>query len=371
MKNFIVTLMVCFPLLAVSQGNINKDSAFLMQLPADTSEFTRLWHNSPVSQGYTGTCWCFGGVSMVESEIYRQTHNRVKLSEMYIVYWEYVEKARRFVREKGNSTIDEASEANAVPKIMKLFGMLPYSAYSGLKGKQDFYYHFQMLEEIKKFLSKVKSKNQWNEENVVNKVRLILDKYMGRPPQAVVFDDVSYTPMQYMEKVLKFNPDDYFSFMSTESIPYNQKGELVEEDNWWHDKNYYNVHLSDFMGIIRHALDKGYTLTVCGDITEPGRSKKQKIAVVPYCDLPPRSINENARQFRLDNKTTTDDHCLHLVGYVKNQSGYWFIVKDSGDSFFGKFPGYWFLHEDYINLKMMTLLVNKYAASFVLDKIIK
>jgi len=371
MRRILFSFFGFVPLIALSQINILNDSAFRMKMPDDTTQFKKSWHNNPVSQGYTGTCWCFGAISMAESEIYRQTRQQVKLSEMYIVYWEYVEKARRFVQEKGKSAFEEASEANAVPRMMKIYGTVPATAYTGIKGKADFYYHIPMLSEMKKYLAKVKDKKLWDEKKVILKIRAILDKYMGRPPETITADDVVYTPLQYMEKVLKFKPDDYFSFMSTMNISYNQKGELVEEDNWWHDRNYYNVRISDFMGIVFTVLDKGYTLTICGDISEPGIDGKSKVILVPYCDIAPQSINEASRQFRLDNKTTTDDHCLHLVGYYKNTSGTWFLVKDSGDPTTGKLHGYWFMHEDYLKLKMMTILVNKTAASFILDKIIK
>jgi len=371
MKKILLLIPVCFPLLVAGQINVSRDSAFLMTMPDDTSQFTRFPHNKPVSQGYTGTCWCFGAVSMIESEIFRQSRLQVKLSEMYLVYWEYVEKAKRFVKEKGNSAFTEASEANAVPRMMKLYGIVPANVYSGLKTQRMNHYHTPMVTEMQKFLGKVREKHLWNEEKVNLKIRSILDKYMGRPPDKLMVDDLNLTPLQYMTNVLKFDPDDYFSFMSTNNLPFNRKGELVEEDNWWHDRNYYNIHLDDFIAVITAAMDKGYTLTICGDISEPGRADSLKVSVVPYFDIAPRNISEDSRQFRMDNKTTTDDHCMHLIGYYKNISGTWFLVKDSGRAFFGKYPGYWFLHEDYIRLKMMTLLVNKYAAGFILNRIIK
>ena len=63
-------------------------------LPTDPEKYTQQWHNSVISQGNTGTCWCFSTTSFYESEIQRQTGKKVKLSEMYTVYWEYVERAK-------------------------------------------------------------------------------------------------------------------------------------------------------------------------------------------------------------------------------------------------------------------------------------
>ena len=50
----------------------------------------------------------------------KSSKKEVKLSEIYTVYWEYLEKARRFVRERGNSAFGQGSEANAVPRISRL-----------------------------------------------------------------------------------------------------------------------------------------------------------------------------------------------------------------------------------------------------------
>ncbi|MBT8387168.1 MAG: peptidase C1, partial [Ignavibacteria bacterium] len=74
-----------------------------MDLPGSITEFNSYWYNEPVSQGNTGTCWCFSTTSFFESEVYRLQGLEVKLSEMYTVYWEYVEKAKRFMQQRGNS----------------------------------------------------------------------------------------------------------------------------------------------------------------------------------------------------------------------------------------------------------------------------
>ena len=66
--------------------------------PVSPKEFTSSWHNTPVAQALSGMCWCFSTTSFFESEVYRISKRQIKLSELYTVYWEYVEKARRFVR---------------------------------------------------------------------------------------------------------------------------------------------------------------------------------------------------------------------------------------------------------------------------------
>jgi bleomycin hydrolase len=98
--------------------------------------------------------------------------------------------------------------------------------------------------------------------------------------------------------------------------------------------------------------------------------------MIPDYDIPSGYINEDARQFRFTNETTTDDHGMQLIGILENykDSGKnWYLIKDSGsgsrnvgedDPRFG----YYFFHEDYIRLKMMGFTIHKDAVKDVLKK---
>ena len=102
-----------------------------ISFPTDKKLYKEYWHNEPINQGITGTCWSFSATSFFESEIYRLTNQKIKLSEMYTAYWEYIEKAKSFVRERGNSAFEEGSEANAVVRIWEKYGIVPAIDYSG------------------------------------------------------------------------------------------------------------------------------------------------------------------------------------------------------------------------------------------------
>ena len=78
--------------------------------PADPADFAQVWHNPPVAQYFTGTCWAFGSVSMLESEAKRLGAGEVKLSEMWVVYWEYLAKARSFLLEYGHTPVEEGGQ---------------------------------------------------------------------------------------------------------------------------------------------------------------------------------------------------------------------------------------------------------------------
>ncbi|MBN2172968.1 MAG: hypothetical protein JW731_02470 [Bacteroidales bacterium] len=340
--------------------------------PVKIEDYKQFWHQPPLSQGATGTCWCFASTSFFESEVYRTTGQKIKLSEMYFVYNEYIERARYFVTNHGEMYFGEGSEANAVPKLMTKYGAIPEEIYSGKLAGQTFHNHEQMFAEMKTYLDWVKKTNFWNEETVVATIKSILNQYMLEPPDKFNFNGKEYTPNSFLKDVVQIKPDDYFSFMCTKSATYGQKGELVEPDNWWHNDDYYNVALDEFLLIFKESLKSGYTVSFCGDVSEPGYDRYQEVGIIPSFDIPAEYINEDSREFRIYNSTTTDDHCMHIIGSKENEDGWWFLLKDSSSSAFdGPNKGYRFIHEDYIRLKVLTILVYKYGARDVLDKIIK
>jgi len=344
----------------------------LYEFPTLIDDYTKNWHQPPLSQGITGTCWCFATISFIESEVYRITGQELKLSEMYVVYWEYVERAREFVKQRGNVYFAEGSEATSVIRIMKMHGIVPQTLYPGKKKTQKFHDHREMFNEMNTYLKWVKENHYWNEEVVVNTIKDIMNHHMGWPPAKVIVRGFKMIPQDYISKVLQIDLNDYFSFMSTISQVYNQKGELIEPDNWWHCDDYYNVSIDDYISIINQAIQNDLSLCICGDVSEPGFDRYSEVGVIPAFDIPSAYIDENAREMRLQNNSTTDDHCMHLTGYYQDGDVMWYLVKDSGaGGFDGENKGYRFLHEDYIRLKMMNIMVHKEGATQVLNKIIK
>ena len=333
----------------------------------------QLWHNPPVSQGNTNTCWCFSTTSFLEAEVYRINKMKVKLSEMYTVYWEYVEKTRGFIQERGNSAFDEGSEANAVTRMWNKYGIIPESDYSGLPVDRKFHNHEEMIAEMKAYLQSLKTNSAWNEEAAVATIKSIMKHYIGEPPSEIVVEGKKMNPQQYLHDVIRINPDDYVDILSYEQEPFYKQVEYKVPDNWWHSTDYCNVPLDVFMETLKKVVRNGYTVSIGGDVSEPGFDRQTQCAIVPDFDIPSAYINDDARQFRFSNETTTDDHGLHLVGYLEKDGKDWYLIKDSGSGSRNNDPkagesGYYFFSSDYIKLKMMDYMVHKDAIKDLLDK---
>ncbi|MFV0377933.1 MAG: C1 family peptidase [Mangrovibacterium sp.] len=346
------------------------------KLPNKVDLYKRQWANPVISQGNTGSCWDFSTLSFYETEIYRTTGKKVKLSEMYVVYNEYLAKAKRFIEQRGNSLFDEGSEGNAVARVALACGLMPESEYTGLVGGRKYHDHSKMMEEMSGFLNSLKTSNAWNETEALATIASIMDHYMGLPPTSFRVNGTEYTPLTYMNDYLKLDPNDFVEILSYKQKPYWQQVEYTVPDNWWHNADYYNVPLNDYMAIVKKAIRQGYTMSIGGDVSETGFSRETQCAIVPDFDIPSAYINEDARAFRFDNETTTDDHGMHMVGYVENFNGDgkdWYLIKDSSSGSRNNAPdaaefGYYFFSEDYVKLKMMGFTINKDAVKDILTR---
>jgi len=266
--------------------------------------------------------------------------------------------------------LGEGSETNAVQRMMEMYGIDPFEAYEGKPSDQPFYNHSKMFSEIETYLKNCKSTNFWNEEAILLNIKSILNHYMGVPPTTFRYNGKTYTPKSFLKNVTKLKPNNYVDFMSLMQKPYWSQEEYKVPDNWWRSDDYYNVPLDEFMFAIKDAIKNGYSISIGGDVSESGYSSTHDAAMIPSYDIPSEFIDENARQFRFSNGTTTDDHAIHLIGYkIDKNDNWWFLIKDSGSGARnGSFPGYYFYHEDFVKLKMMTFTIHKDAVKETLKK---
>jgi len=342
-----------------------------IKAPESPDVFDSEFHFPPISQGWTGTCWCFSTISMIESDIYRMYNKKVKLSEMYVVYWEYIDKAKGFVNTKGESYFGQGSEQNAVTKIMAKHGIVREEDYNGLLPGAERHNHSEMFKAMKSYLDYVKENKLWDEEQVLMNIKYILNKHLGKPPKEITIDGKSIAPVEYMKDVLKFNPADYVGIVSFLYDTFYTKIEYKVPDNWWHSKEYHNVPLDEWYTAIKNAIKNGYTIAIGGDISEPGKDSQEAISIIPTYDIKEENINQSSKEYRFYNRTSTDDHGIHIVAYKEFNGEDWYLIKDSGGAFRGPFKGYAFYRGDFIKLKMLTAFMHKDAVKDLLEKFTK
>jgi bleomycin hydrolase len=331
-----------------------------VDLPDGPDAFDAAWHNDPTPQYYTGSCWAFCSISFLESEIHRLHGRELKLSEMWIVYWEYVEKARRFLREYGHSVVAQGSQDHGTLEVGKRYGLVPRSAYAGVLSEDGRYDHTPLMRELKGYLDWVREAGAWNEAQNLQVVRSILDKHMGRPPRTVTHAGRTYTPEEFRDQVCGLELDRYVSCVSRLDQPFGTRVLLDVRDNWRRKDDYLNLPLDTWYQVLREALADGWTVSLGGDNSEPGMDGLHDAAVIPPWDIPREHLDQAARELRIVNGTTSDDHGVHAVAVTEHGGRDWLLVKDSNrSSRLGRFPGYYLWGGDYVRLKMLAFMVHE------------
>jgi len=327
------------------------------------------WHFPPTPQYLTGTCWSFSSTSFIESEINRMSGQEIKLSEMWTAYWEFVNKARGFVATRGESYFDQGSQTAALLRVYRDHGVVPRADYEGVLAEDGRFDHDLMEERMNEFLDWCRDQGFWDEKFIIDTIRGILDLTMGRPPETAIWNGREVTPEVFLDEICGIDPEDYVGLISTLSMPFHTRGSYDVPDNWWHDTGYFNVPLDTWYEVIRSTASAGHSLVVGGDVSEAGIWGLHDIAIVPTFDIPGDYIDQDSREFRFVNESSTDDHTVHLVGITQVDGHDWFLIKDSNrSSRLGNHKGYYFYRDDYVKLKSLVITVHRDWIPEILEK---
>jgi bleomycin hydrolase len=330
--------------------------------PVRVDEFTPVFHFPPRNQDTTNCCWSFATSSFLETEMQRTGLNPVVLAPMFFAYYAFIEKTKEFVRTKGASRFAEGDLFSGVIGNVKTYGIIPLSAYPGQTRVCSTLNNQPLVKDLEAAIKTILADSLWNEEKALAMVKPILDQYLGEPPAEFVYEGASYTPLTFRDKVVRLPWDDYVIVTSFLYAPFHAPAELKVPDNWKHAANFYNVPLDEFYASFRGAVKNGYSAAFDADISEPAYRLTKEYAFVPEFDLPDAAITPEAREFRFQNGSTTDDHLMHVIGYSKAGNEDWFLVKDSWRTAHeGPLHGYIFMHESYVKMKVLAFLVHKDA----------
>jgi bleomycin hydrolase len=352
------------------------------------------------SQGYTGTCWSFSALSFFESELIRKgAKSPDLLSEMYIVRKAYESKAEKYIRMDGKINFSEGGAFHDIPYVIRNYGIVPLEVYEGLNYGSEKHNHSEMFSVINGAMQGLLGHmNERNTKSITMawKAALngILDAYLGDDVKEFELKGKKYTPKSYADAI-GLNMDDYLSLTSFTNHELNKECLLAIPDNWAWGKSY-NVSLDNLFDACEHALREGYTVAWGADVSEKGFSFSNGLAINPedestinvsgndnknFSDggaqktsnafkTPVKEVNvtPEIRQEGYDNKTTTDDHGMHIVGLYKDQKGTkYFLVKNSWGT--GNYPeGYLYVSESYFKWKTINIYLHKDGLSKELKK---
>ncbi|MDR2652531.1 MAG: C1 family peptidase [Prevotellaceae bacterium] len=318
------------------------------------------------NQSKSGTCWSFATVSFLESELLREGKGEYDLSEMFPVYYSYISKAVKKVRRHGNSAAGQGGQAHDVLNVIRNYGIVPESVYSGISTGDSIHNHGKLANDLREYLQSILNEKKIP-ENWLDNYKQYLDAHLGIPPQSFDYNGTKYTPLEFAQSLV--NVDDYVELTSYECYPFYEKIILEIPDNWSNDL-YYNLPLDEFMNVIDNALENGYTVMWDGDVSEKGFSHKNCIAIVPVEQIEnlfsaireEYNVDDALRQKTFDSHETTDDHLMHLVGTsADNNNKKYYVIKNSWGTNRNECGGFLNMSEAFVRLKTVAIMVNKKA----------
>lgn len=337
-------------------------------------------------QASTGTCWCFATTSFIESELMRMGKGEYDLSEMWIVRNNYADKLKDNFVQKGKGNLGEGSLGHDWMIEFIKNGIVPDEAYPGLNYGTTAHNHAELNDFINA-IGKVPVERNRESDQYFRLTNDLLDIYLGAKPTEFTYKGASYTPESFT-KSLGINPDDYVEITSFTHFPFYTQGLVPVPDNW-RKVNFFNVPLDELIEIMDYSLNNGFTLSWDGDVSEKGFSHRDGIAVIPAASTgrnndsrkngsgsrskaktvevtpaikpaPEMSITQELRQKEYENKSTTDDHLMHITGLAKDQNGTkYYITKNSWGTEKNPFGGYLNMSENYVRAKTITIMVHK------------
>jgi len=309
-------------------------------------------------QQSSGTCWSFATTSFIETEAIRLGKASISLSPIFYVPPTYLGKAKKFIDKKGDSYFAEGDLTFSVLDAYKKYGAIPEQVYNGIIEEDWQHDHVEMDDLLKKMVESIGTSgygrikpNSWSKA-----MEGVLKAYIAIPPATFVYKDKLYLPKTFADEYVGINPEEYIEITSYTQSDFFKMFALNIPANW-NENTYLNLPIKEFEKTIDYALENGYSLAWDGDASESFFDFEKGILQLSS-DEENIIITQNLRQETFENKTTTDDHNMHLIGKVQNKEGkVFYLLKNSeGNNDMG---GYVYMSKNALLLKTISVLVHK------------
>ncbi len=334
------------------------------------------------NQDQTGTCWCFSGTSLLESQFLKRSDEPVDLSEMFTVYNMYIEKAQNYFLRQGHAQFGEGGLGHDVIRSIARYGAMPQSAFTGLLPGKASYSHQQLVTELKTYLDSAIVRSMRGEkigDGWQLGVSKLLRTYIGTPPAEFQYEGKTYTAKTFAQDYLHFNADDYVNITSFTDHEFYKPFILSVPDNF-SNGSFYNVPMTEMAAITKNAVKAGYTVLWDADVSNDGFAPDKGVALNMeqgkkidgnVFNLSEEFARPETRQRLYESLTTQDDHLMHIIGLERSSNGRaFFVVKNSWGTQVGPYGGFVNVSEDYFNINTVSLVVPKAAISkALLDKL--
>ncbi|MCR5077560.1 MAG: cysteine protease [Prevotella sp.] len=348
-KNFCLFIFLLF---LAACGKQSKRVSF----PTDRMTVDLRLPTTPVKdQGNSSLCWAYAMLATIETEHIMQGDS-VNLSPDYVARMYLSEQVmnRHLLPHraaKESQPVTTRGMSTMLIDLIETYGLQHYDAYHR---NRDADYKV-LCRKLSRLSMPSVSRMIWGKNANITKngsspADNLLDESLGGLPRQVFMFGAIYTPLEFAHSVCR--DDEYTALTSFTHHPYNQRFPLEVPDNYFHN-TFLNVPLDTMMNTIVRSLHAGHPVCWEGDISEPGFSFSQGIAVLQNEDKP---VTTEHRQASFESHRTTDDHCMEIIGLAHDRHGRRFFLCKNSWGTDNPYHGFMFLSENYVRLKTIAIV---------------
>lgn len=303
----------------------------------------RLNPYTPVKdQGRNQTCWIYAMLATIETE-HLGRGDSVNLSPYDAERQLLAEGARQLYLDQGHVPVTCRGMAGRLVRLIGAYGIMPYDAYRYGEGVNATVVARKVGLSVEAAVH-----SRLGLEACMDRVEALLDDSFGPRPPHVFMLGAQYTPQEFARSVCA--PGEYEALTSFTHHPYFGRFVLEVPDNIDRE-SFLNLPLDSLMRRLTDAVRRGHGVCWEGDISEPGFSFAQGVAVLPQG----AAVTPEARQRAFERYQTTDDHCMAIVGLAHDRRGRrYFIMKNSWGTR-NPYGGLMYVSEDYVRLKTVAV----------------
>lgn len=345
-KHVVLAMLAVITIVACRRNNEN--------VAVKTPKFTieKLNGHTPVKdQGHGGTCWIHAMLATIETDRIMKGDS-VNLSPAYTVRRMLEEQYLRNVLCQGRSKLTDRGTAPDLLRLLADYGTMPY----------DSYYHTATCDGRLTCTSVLARKTFAVAEKAVAQrvspkkyeplLQTMLDESLGSLPHRVYMLGAEYTPEEFGRSICLRG--DYVALTSITHHPFNTYVDLELPDNLHHNL-FYNIPVERLMAMVRKAVESGHGVCWEGDISEKGFSFEKGLA---DCKAPEGNVQEQ-RQRDFFSASTTDDHCMAIVGMARDGNGRRFYIMKNSWGKDNPYGGLMYMSEEYLKLKTVAVVMHK------------
>lgn len=348
MKYFIVFLLLVFGLETRAQNQ----NDFEIQIKIKSTALK--------DQQSSGTCWSFATTSFIETEALRLGKDTITISPIFYVSPTYIKKAEKFIEKKGKSWFEAGDLTFSVLDAYKKYGAVPEQVYKGIIEDEWQHDHVEMDNLLLAMVKSVGTSGygRIKPQSWEKSFGCVLNAYLGTAPKTFNYEGKSYTPKTFADTFIGINPDEYIEITSYSHLEF-YKNVVLDIPANWNENKYLNLPLEDFENVINNSLKNGYSLAWDGDATEPNFNFQKGVLTLTK-KQEKLKITQLLRQQTFEEKTTTDDHNMHIIGTAIDKNGnLYYLLKNSEGS--NTMNGYIYMSKNALLLKTVSVLVHQNA----------